>query len=119
MQKQLARYKEFLENSESMQALEAWEVMYLHEKAIRDCWFLMHDEVPPQDDKYGTLTSVPNRLTRKFIGKKFHELLAMTGHTTADFQSCTCHKHYMRKGGALPPLYGGAFNRSRGYILDE
>lgn len=85
MQKQLARYKEFLENSESMQALEAWEVMYLHEKAIRDCWFLMHDEVPPQDDKYGTLTSVPNRLTRKFIGKKFHELLAMTGHTTADF----------------------------------
>ena len=118
MHEQLSEYKKILEDPESMACLEAWEILYLHEKAIRDCYFLMHDEEPPQDE-YGHLTPIPQRMLMRFWGEKFHALLEASGHTATDFQSCTCHKHYTRKGGALPPLYGGAYNRSRGYILDE
>lgn len=71
--------------------MEKWEVRYLHELAVIESFYEMHDKILPKQ-KYGTI-SYDKNITRTFHGKKFFAALNKRNHTSAAFENCECHNH--------------------------
>ena len=67
-----------------------WETKYLHELAIVESAYEMHDRKLPVQI-YGQL-SYDKNVFRTFHGKKFHDALNKKGHDHAEFSRCKCRK---------------------------
>lgn len=90
MESSIEAYRKRMESIRSKRKPH-WEVVFKHEKALRDAQALSQGFELPKDEPYGVLYHI-DKLWWRFSGSKFWTKLNELGHDSMDLLECKCSK---------------------------